>query len=62
LSLTAESRHCEFRRGITTPIVVLPNITIVALPPKSPELNPVENVWQYIRDNWLANGIKRVQQ
>jgi transposase len=62
LSLTAENRHCEFRRGITTSIVVLPNITIVALPPKSPELNPVENVWQYIRDNWLAKGIKRVQQ
>jgi transposase len=62
LSLTDESRRCEFRRGIPTPIVVLPNITIVALPPKSPELNPVENVWQYIRDNWLANGIKRVQQ
>jgi transposase len=25
---------------------VPPNITIIALPPKSPELNPVENVWQ----------------
>ena len=34
-----------------------PNITIVALPPKSPELNPVENVWQYMRDNWLSNRI-----
>ena len=47
---------------MSTRLVVPPNITIVALPPKSPELNPVENVWQYIRDNWLANGIKRVQQ
>src|SRR5437868_14866113 len=25
------------------------------LPPKSPELNPVENIWQFIRDNWLSN-------
>jgi hypothetical protein len=34
-----------------------PNITIAALPPKSPELNPVENIWQYMRDNWLSNRI-----
>jgi len=25
------------------------------LPPKCPDLNPQENVWQYIRDNWLSN-------
>ena len=24
---------------------------------KSPELNPVENVWQFMRDNWLSNRI-----
>ena len=29
-------------------LVVPPNITLVALPPKCPELNPVENVWQFI--------------
>jgi transposase len=33
------------------------NITIIALPPKSPELNPVENVWQFMRDNWLSNRV-----
>ncbi|HEY6675687.1 MAG TPA: IS630 family transposase [Terrimicrobium sp.] len=33
------------------------NTTILALPPKSPELNPVENIWQYMRDNWLSNRI-----
>ena len=22
-----------------------------------PELNPVENIWQFIRDNWLSNRI-----
>jgi len=27
------------------------------LPPKCPELNPVENVWQLMRDNWLSNRI-----
>jgi len=33
------------------------NITILPLPPRSPELNPVENIWQYMRDNWLSNQI-----
>jgi len=31
------------------------DITIVALPAKCPELNPQENVWQFMRDNWLSN-------
>ena len=25
--------------------------------PRCPELNPVENVWQFMRDNWLSNRI-----
>ena len=33
------------------------NISIIALPPKCPELNPVENVWQFMRDNWLSNRV-----
>jgi transposase len=36
-------------------LVVPHNITIVPLPPKCPELNPQENVWQFVRDNWLAS-------
>ena len=41
-----------------TPKLAVPeNISIVPLPPKCPELNPVENVWQFIRDNWLSNRI-----
>ena len=27
------------------------------LPPRAPELNPVENIWQFMRDNWLSNRI-----
>ena len=27
------------------------------LPAKAPELNPVENIWQYMRDNWISNRI-----
>ena len=35
-----------------TPKLAIPdNITVLALPPRSPELNPVENVWQFMRDN-----------
>jgi hypothetical protein len=30
------------------------NITLIALPPYSPELNPVENIWQYLRGNKLS--------
>jgi transposase len=30
------------------------NITPMPLPPYSPELNPVENIWQYLRQNELS--------
>ena len=33
------------------------NISLVTLPPYSPELNPVENVWQFLRANWLAISV-----
>ncbi len=33
------------------------NISILTLPSRSPELNPVENIWQFMRDNWLSNQI-----
>ena len=38
-------------------LAVPDNITLMLLPPKSPKLNPVENIWQYMRDNWLSNRI-----
>ncbi len=31
--------------------------SLLPLPPKSPELNPTENVWQYLRNNWLSNRV-----
>jgi transposase len=33
------------------------NISLLKLPPYSPELNPVENVWQYLRQNQLSNRV-----
>jgi hypothetical protein len=42
----------------TTGNLVVPrNITLILLPSRSPELNPVENVWQYLRANWLSNRV-----
>jgi transposase len=33
------------------------NITLLSLPPRCPELNAVETVWQFLRDNWLSNRV-----
>ncbi len=33
------------------------NITIIHLPPYSPELNPQEQVWQHLKDTYLANRV-----
>ncbi len=38
-------------------LAVPANITLLPLPPRSPELNPVENIWQFMRDNWLSNRV-----
>jgi hypothetical protein len=38
-------------------LVVPENITPMVLPPYSPELNPVENIWEYLRKNKLANRL-----
>ena len=43
--------HC------TDKLKVPKNITIILLPSRSPELNPVENIWQYMRQNWLSNRV-----
>jgi len=40
----------------TTGKLAMPNnITPILLPSRAPELNPVENIWQYLRQNWLSN-------
>jgi transposase len=33
------------------------NISPIFLPSRAPELNPVENVRQYLRQNWLSNTV-----
>ena len=38
-------------------LIVPQNITVLPLPARSPELNPVENIWQFLRENWLSNRV-----
>ena len=33
------------------------NIALVFLPSRAPELNSQENIWQYMRANWLSNRV-----
>src|SRR5579872_3899221 len=42
----------------TTDQLTIPrNMTMILLPSRSPELNPVENIWQYLRQNFLSNCV-----
>ena len=41
----------------TKNIKVPNNLSILHLPPYSPELNPQEQVWQYLKDKYLANRV-----
>jgi transposase len=40
-------------------LVVPPNLTPVTLPPYSPELNPVERLWLYLRQHHWSNRVYR---
>jgi hypothetical protein len=42
----------------TSPRLKLPdNIVLLPLPAYSPELNPVENIWQFLRANFLSHRV-----
>jgi len=36
---------------------VPPNVHLLRLPPYSPELNPVEHVWDHLRENYISNRV-----
>jgi transposase len=38
-------------------LIVPDNITLLSLPPYCPELNPMENVWHYLRENTLCSTV-----
>ena len=43
-------RRLDDERALTVP----DNVTLALLPPYSPELNPVERVWLYLRERFLS--------
>ena len=49
-------RMANFGSG-SKALIVPDTITLMLLPPYSPELNPVETLWQYLRQNNLANRV-----
>ena len=51
--LIVDQAGWHFSKALESP----DNITLLALPSKSPELNPVENIWQYLRANYLSNRV-----
>ncbi len=42
---------------IADALIVPDNISLLFLPPYSPELNAQENIWEYLRQNFLAGRI-----
>jgi transposase len=40
-------------------LVVPANVSLIHLLPYSPELNPVENLWHYLRAHYWSNGVYR---
>ena len=41
-----------------SPSLRLPsNIVLLPLPPYAPELNPIENIWKYLRGNSLSHQV-----
>ena len=47
---------------ITPKLKVPDNITLLPLPPRSPELNPMENVWQFVRDLAIEPGVRLLRR
>lgn len=42
----------------SSPRLTVPdNIVLLPLPPYAPELNPVENVWEFLRGNLLSHRV-----
>ena len=41
----------------TAELKIPKNITLLFLPSRAPELNPVENLWQFLRQTYLSNRV-----
>jgi transposase len=47
---------------ISKKLIIPKNITLLSLPPYSPELNPVERLWRWIKRKYLANRIIKKEE
>src|SRR3954471_23448763 len=52
-ALVLDGAGWHVSEGLTVPA----NLTLIHPPPYSPELNPVERVWEYLRDRWLSHRV-----
>ena len=52
-ALVPDGAGWHVSEGLSVP----PNLTLIHPPPYSPELNPVERVWEYLRDRWLSHRV-----
>jgi len=61
-TLVAEGAHAVIMMDqagwhTTAKLDIPDNLSLIPIPAKCPELNPVENIWQYMRENWLSNMV-----
>jgi transposase len=42
---------------VANDLIVPQNMRVIHLPPYSPELNPVEHLWDEIREKWFPNSL-----
>jgi transposase len=42
---------------VATALKVPANISLLALPPYSPEMNPVERIWLYLKERYLSHRL-----
>src|ERR1700680_3168028 len=55
---TASRRARQHRAPAASPRPVAPhNSVLLPLPPYAPELNSVENIWEYLRSNWFSHCV-----
>lgn len=47
--------HVSLEESKRLALRVPENITVVELPPCSPELNPIENLWHYLKSHFWSN-------
>ena len=43
-------------------LIIPENISLISLPPYSPELNPMENIWQWLKGKYLKNRIIKLDE